>query len=138
MPTVFVVDGGAVRGVSLLQAVRDAGIHMLPMADAEMALAVLNAIRADLLLIDLSSADTGGIRLIDAVRRNDQLRRMPILAVGARLSGDELRRIQRCIGLGDVIAEGAFSRDELVNQIRRYLARPFDAAMDSRAVQLTN
>lgn len=93
MPTVFVVDGGAARGVSLLQAVRDAGIHMLPMADAEMALAVLNAIRADLLLIDLSSADTGGMRLIDAVRRNDQLRRMPILAVGARLSGDELRRI---------------------------------------------
>ena len=130
MPTVFVVDSGAVRGNELLRTVRDAGYHTLPMSNAEMALAVLNAIRADLLLIDLSSPDTGGSRLIEEVRRNDQLKGMPILAVGARADGDDFRRLKRRVGIGAVIAEGEYSHDELVTEIRKYLVRPDSAFMD--------
>ena len=131
MPTVFVVDSGAMRGgTELLQTVRDAGYHTLPMSNAEMALAVLNAIRADLLLIDLSSPETGGSRLIDEVRRNDQLKQMPILAVGARADGDDFRRLKRRVGIGEVIAEGEYSHDGLLEEIRKYLARPLDAYRD--------
>src|SRR5215213_2551031 len=88
MPTVFVVDSGIMRGNSLLHTVREAGFHTLPMSNADMALAVLNAIRADLLLIDLSNTETGGMRLIEEVRRNEHLRRMPILAIGAQAEGE--------------------------------------------------
>jgi CheY-like chemotaxis protein len=137
MPTVFVVDSGAMRGTELLQTVRDAGYHTLPMNNAEMALAVLNAIRADLLLIDLSSPETGGSRLIDEVRRNDQLKGMPILAVGARADGDDFRRLKRRVGIGAVIAEGDLSHDELVTEIRKYLVRP-DSAFVDQPLEWTN
>ena len=137
MPTVFVVDSSAMRGNELLQTVRDAGYHTLPMSNADMALAVLNAIRADLLLIDLSSAETGGSRLIEEVRRNDQLKGMPILAVGARADGDDFRRLKRRVGIGAVIAEGEYSHDELVTEIRKYLVRP-DAAFVDQPLEWTN
>lgn len=137
MPTVFIVDSGAMRGTELLQTVRDAGYHTLPMSNAEMALAVLNAIRADLLLIDLSSPETGGPRLIDEVRRNDRLKGMPILAVGARADGADFRRLKRRVGIGAVIAEGDLSHDELVMEIQKYLARP-DSGYVDRPLEWTN
>ncbi|HEV2294918.1 MAG TPA: hypothetical protein VGR35_13780 [Tepidisphaeraceae bacterium] len=108
------------------------------MSDADMALAVLNAIRADLLLIDLSSAETGGSRLIEAVRRNDQLRGMPILAVGARPDAEEFRRLKRRVGIGNVIAEGAISHDDLVNEIRKYLTKTLDTPLNSQPLEWTN
>ena len=130
MPTVFVVDGGAMRGTELLRTVREAGYHTLPMSNADMALAVLNAIRADLLLIDLSRAETGGTRLIEEVRRDERLKQMPILAVGARADGDEFRRLKRRVGVGQVIAAGDYSQDELVHEIRKYLTKPGDPFLD--------
>ena len=137
MPTIFVVNSGAMRGTPLLQTVRDAGFHTLPMANADVALAVLNAIRADLLLVDLSDAQAGGARLIEEVRRKEDLRRMPILAVGARVQGDEYRRLERRVGIGHVLPEGEYSPDELVNEIRKYIARPLDARSEA-TFQFTN
>jgi DNA-binding response OmpR family regulator len=137
MPTVFVVDSGAMRGNELLQTVREAGFHTLPMSNADMALAVLNAIRADLLLVDLSSAETGGARLIEEVRRNELLKGMPILAVGARPDAEDFRRLKRRVGVGAVIAEGEYSHDDLVNEIRKYLARP-DESFTSLPLEWTN
>ena len=137
MPTVFVVDSGAMRGTELLQTVRDAGYHTLPMSSADMALAVLNAIRADLLLIDLSNAAAGGSRLIEEVRRNELLKGMPILAVGARPDGEDFRRLKRRVGVGAVIAEGEYSHDDLVNEIRKYLAKP-DESFASLPLEWTN
>ena len=138
MPTVFVVDSGIMRGNSLLQTVREAGFHTLPMSSADMALAVLNAIRADLLLIDLSNTETGGMRLIEEVRRNEHLRRMPILAIGAQAEGEEFRRLKRRIGIGDVLAEADSSHDELIQEIRKYLAKPSDALSDEAAFEWMN
>ena len=128
MPTVFVVDGGAMRGTPLLRTVREAGYHTLPMANADMALAVLRAIRADLLLIDLRDAKVGGPRLIEEVRRNEELRQMPILAVGAQPGSEELRRLKRRVGIGHVLADGEYSPDELLVQMQKYLSRPADLA----------
>jgi DNA-binding response OmpR family regulator len=130
MPTIFVVDSGAMRGNPLLQTVREAGYHTLPMSNADMGLAVLKAIRADLLLVDLSHAETGGARLIEEVRRNDCLKQMPIMAVGARASGEEFRRLQRRVGIGEVLAEGEYSNEGLIEEIRKYLARPGNAYRD--------
>ena len=138
MPTVFVVDSGAMRGSSLLQTVREAGYHTLPMANADMALAVLNAIRADLLLVDLSQAETGGSRLIEEVRRNDQLRRMPILAIGGDATAADFRRLKHRVGIGEVLADGEYTRAELVQEIQKYLAKPGDTYGDQTALEWTN
>lgn len=131
MPTVFVVDRGAMRGSSsLLEVAREAGFHTLPMADADMALAVLNAIRADLLLVDLRNAEADGSRLIDEVRRKDDLRRMPILAVGARAGRDDVPRLARRVGNGHVLVEGEYSHEELVHEIRKHLMKPAEPFAD--------
>jgi CheY-like chemotaxis protein len=138
MPTVFVVDSGAMRGTPLIQSVREVGYHTLPMANADMALAVLNAIRADLLLVDLRDAQTGGPRLIEEIRRNERLRRMPILAVGGRADGEEIRRLRRRVGIGDVLTEGEFTHEELVREIRKYVACPATPLIDAPALEWTN
>lgn len=137
MPAIFVMDNRAMRGKPLLQTACEAGFHALSMTDADMALAVLKAIRADLLLIDLSDPQTGGSRLIAEVRRKDDLRLMPILAVGARADGEEFCRLKRHVGIGHVLADGAYSQDDLVNEIRKYIATPLHARSDA-AFQLTN
>jgi CheY-like chemotaxis protein len=139
MPTIFVVGSDNAQGVPLLQTVRDAGYHTLPMSDADMALAVLHAIRADLLLVDLTRLEAGGRRLIDEVRRNEQLRFMPILAVGAQQGdAEEFRALKRRVGIGDVIAAGAYTHDGLVNEIRKYIAKPAAEYYDEHAVEWTN
>ena len=138
MPTVFVVDGGAMRGTPLLRAVREAGYHTLPMADADMALGVLHAIRADLLMIDLGDPRVGGPRLIEEVRRIENLRRMPILAVGAQPDSDDFRRLKRRVGIGQVLAEGEYTHDELVDEIHKFLARPTDPLAGSASLEWTN
>lgn len=138
MPTIFVVDSGVMRGTALLRTARHAGYHTLPMADADMALAGLHAIRADLLLVNLSDAKTGGSRLIEEVRRNADLQRMPILAVGAQPASEEFRRLERRVGIGHVLAEGEYSPDELVDEIHKFLAKPPDRSADDAALEWTN
>jgi DNA-binding response OmpR family regulator len=125
MPTVFVIESGKVgRTPTLLEAVQEAGFHALPMSDGQMALAVLHAIRADLLVVDVADTRAGGPELIEQVRRNEMLRQMPILAVGVPPDDQEgFRRLTRSVGTGGVLAAGAYSEEELIDQVRKYLNR---------------
>jgi CheY-like chemotaxis protein len=138
MPTVFVVDSESMGGAGLLERVQDAGFHTLPMSNADMALAVLKAIRADLLLVDVSHAETGGPRLIDEVRRNRLLRETPILAVGAQPDGEDFRRLERTLGIGHVLVGDEYSRAELLREIRKYLAAPVDTYFDNAIFHYNN
>ena len=139
MPTVFVVENHAgSRRRSLLQSVQEAGFHTLPMSDGEMALAVLLAIRADLLVVDVGDDRAGGSRLIEEVRRNAMLQKMPILAVGARASDDAFRRLSGSVGVGGVLAEGEYSEQELIHEVRKYLAKSASALPSDTSYQWTN
>jgi CheY-like chemotaxis protein len=139
MPTVFVVESNAgPRRRSLLQSVQEAGFHTLPMTDCEMALAVLHAIRADLLVVDVTDESAGGSRLIAQIRQNEMLRQMPILAVGACGTDDTFRQLSRSVGVGGVLADGAYSEQELIHEVRKYLAKAVSPLPSGTSYQWTN
>ena len=119
MPTVFVVNSNAKTTNALTQMLRQAGFHTLSMTDAEMTMAVLRAIRADLIMVDLSRPQTHGAELIDKLRRDRMWTSLPIVAIGARVEAD-CRLLRRRVGVGEVLTEDDSSPNVLLTQVRKY------------------
>jgi CheY-like chemotaxis protein len=118
MPTVFIVNSDLGRADAMTQLLRDAGFHTLTMTDSAMTLAVLNAIRADLFIVDLSRPQTRGAELIDRLRGDEQWARVPVIATGVRVS--ETVVLSGRVGVGKVLSEEDASPTVVLTEVRRY------------------
>jgi DNA-binding response OmpR family regulator len=106
---------------------RDAGFHTLSMTDAEMTLAVLRAIRADLFMVDLSRPQTQGQDLIEKLRLDPLWAHVPIIATGARAEVD-WRSLRRRIGIGEVLTDRDAAATNLIGEVRRFTASAVESA----------
>jgi two-component system chemotaxis response regulator CheY len=74
----------------------------------------------DLLVLDLNMPDIGGIEVIEFVRGQDRLRRLPIIIVTTR--GDEASRV-RALGAGaNRFMTKPFAPEALLAEVRAILA----------------
>jgi two-component system, chemotaxis family, chemotaxis protein CheY len=74
----------------------------------------------DLLVLDLNMPDIGGIEVIEFVRGQDRLRRLPIIIVTTR--GDEASRV-RALGAGaNRFLTKPFAPEALLGEVRAILA----------------
>src|SRR5688500_12481745 len=120
MPTVFIVDSDLARADLMTQLLRDAGFHTLSMTDASMTMAVLNAIRADLFMVDLSRPQTQGAELIERLRRDEQWADVPSIATGARAA--ETIVLRGKLGIGEVFTDREASPGAVLDGVRRFTA----------------
>jgi PAS domain S-box-containing protein len=81
----------------------------------------LDEARPDLILLDLMMPEMDGFEFAHRLRRDPRWRDVPILVITAKdLTDDDRRRLNGQV-LG-VLQKGAYSRDELLHEIRRELS----------------
>ena len=88
---------------------------------------MLGARTPSLLLLDLAMPELDGFAVVEALRQRDEWRESPVVVVTARdLSAEERERLAG--GVERVLQKGAYSREQLLDEVRRQLAAHAAAA----------
>lgn len=120
MRRVLVVDDSKVMRDMITACLRpEAGLSFTHASSGLEAIEKLSLARYDLVVLDLNMPDIGGIEVLEFVRGQDQLRKLPILVVTTR--GDESSR-ERALGAGaDRFLTKPFAPEELLSDARALL-----------------
>jgi DNA-binding response OmpR family regulator len=119
MPTICLVGHPAKgRLTGVLQA---AGYYSLSRKDADRALIVLSAVRADVFVIDVGNPTVGGERLLERLRAVNAGRRIPVFLTGARYA--QYQQLAQRVGVGDVMLVGEGSANRVLARVRQLLRK---------------
>ncbi|MEQ6903262.1 ATP-binding protein [Nocardioides sp. YIM 152588] len=97
--TVLVVDDTTIPRVALARGVEREGHRVLQAADGREALRVLAEQPVDMVLLDLVMPDLDGFGVLEAMRADPALRRIPVLVVSASEATED---VARAIGMGAI------------------------------------
>jgi DNA-binding NarL/FixJ family response regulator len=100
---------------------RDCGFFVLTAATADVALAMLSAVRADAFIINVGEPSVAGERLIEQLGTAAPWRQLPIVVTGAN-AAQHARWAQRAT-VGEVIPEGDGRADAVLLAVRELLHR---------------
>jgi signal transduction histidine kinase/DNA-binding response OmpR family regulator/CHASE3 domain sensor protein len=117
--TVLVADDDVRNIYSLTKALEQHKMKVLTAIDGKDALAVAEGNGVDIVLMDMMMPEMDGFEAITRIRRNPQLRHLPIIAVTAKaMTGDRERCIQA--GASDYISKPV-DVDQLLSLLRIWL-----------------
>ena len=95
--TLLVVDDDEANRDMLSRRLQRLGYRVATAVDGRAALALIEAERFDLILLDIVMPELNGYEVLQRLQANDQLRHIPVLVLSA---SDELDTAVRCIELG--------------------------------------
>ncbi len=128
----LVVDDDPVGRQMLAQMLENDGWTVTEAENGLVAFDRLAEVRPDLILLDLMMPEMDGFEFAHELRQNPRWRDIPILVVTAKdLSEDDRRRLNGQV-LG-VLQKGAYSREELLGEVRHELANRVRRSVRSRA-----
>jgi CheY-like chemotaxis protein len=118
---VLLVDDDVSARATLGRALRRAGWHVTEAENGRVALDRLAESAPALVLLDLMMPEMDGFEFLDAMRRNEAWRGIPVIVVTAKTLTDEDRRRLNG-GVERVMQKGAFNSEALMNEIRSLVA----------------
>ncbi len=99
-----------------------AGFRALQACHGRAALDVLEHTRPDLILLDLAMPEMDGFAVLEALRARESTQRIPVIVLTGHMPGEgEIGRLHKSAAM--VLAKGLFSPDEVLDCVRRVLAR---------------
>lgn len=119
-PLVLVVDDARYFREMIRDILAELPIRLETAADGSEALAKIQSLQPDLLLLDLNIPGLSGQELIAAVRRDPALRALRILAMSAVQRGEDAAHDLRRLGAEDFISKSFKPRD-LQSRVRQLL-----------------
>ncbi len=127
MPNILVVDDSKVMRDMIVACLR--GIPAASFVHAASGLEAIERLSMEpfqLVVLDLNMPDIGGIEVLEFVRGQDQLKRIPIIVVTTR--GDEASR-ESALGAGaNRFMTKPFAPEEILGEVRGLLAGGGDSA----------
>jgi CheY-like chemotaxis protein len=122
MTTIAVVEDNADNRL-LLQAILDGMYTLVEYENGIDALAGLQASLPDLVLLDISLPGMDGNEILARIRRDERLRRLPVIALTAHaMSGDREKYLAS--GFNDYITKPIVDETILLGAISRWLVAP--------------
>lgn len=118
---ILVVDDHPVTREPLARLLRHEGYDAACAANGAEALDSVKARRPNLVLLDLLMPKMDGLAFLEAVRRDDACRDLPVIVVTAGLNPNQLRRARE-LNAVDVIPKLRFRVEELLDKVRQALA----------------
>ncbi len=98
------------------------GSHVVPARNGREALEMMEHTRPDLVLLDLMMPEVDGFKVLEAMRRRENTRDVPVIVLTAQsLTEIEMARLQQ--GVIAVLGKGMFSPSEVLAQVEATLAR---------------
>ena len=123
-PVLVVEDDPATRDV-IRRTLEGDGWEVTEAANGRLALSAVSAKVPDLILLDLMMPEMDGFEFVAELRRNEAWRRVPVVVVTAKdLTREDRERLDGYVRR--VFQKGAFSRDELIREIRLLLQNERD------------
>jgi signal transduction histidine kinase/CheY-like chemotaxis protein len=117
-PEVLIVEDDADLRSLLARTLSKHGWHPLEAADGQQALDVLEERIPRLVLLDLMMPVMDGFQFLARVRADDRYKDIPVVVVTAKeLDASDVRRLNGHVA--QVLEKGAYSRDELLDEIRK-------------------
>ena len=113
---ILVVDDDIKNIFVLASSLEDCGAEVIDVQDGQTVLAILQEQPIDILLIDIMMPEMNGFEIIQAIRKDKQLKQLPIIAVTAKaLPGDR----EKCLAVGanDYLAK-PLNYEELTHTIK--------------------
>ena len=124
MTTIAVVEDNADNRL-LLQAILEGLYDVVEYENGADALAGLSASLPDLVLLDISLPGMDGNEILSRIRKNDALKRLPVIALTAHaMSGDREKYL--AAGFNDYITKPIVDETILLTAIERWLTAPRD------------
>ncbi|MDQ3032290.1 MAG: response regulator [Myxococcota bacterium] len=121
MPNILVVDDSKVMRDMIVACLRGLpGAAFVHAASGLEAIERLSMERFDLVVLDLNMPDIGGIEVLEFVRGQDQLERIPIVVVTTR--GDESSRASSLEAGANRFLTKPFAPEEILAEARGLLA----------------
>lgn len=121
MTRVLVVDDHAATREPLARLLRYEGYETAGAANGAEALRALDAARPDVVLLDLMMPKMDGLGFLEAVRREERYRHLPVIVMTAVPEGSQLERVRRLEGC-DVLPKARFTVEELLARIQARVA----------------
>ncbi|HYI01198.1 response regulator [Hyalangium sp.] len=122
MPEVLVVDDSKVMRDMVVACLRPyPGLSFTHASSGLEAIERLSLKPYDLIVLDLNMPDIGGIEVVEFVRSQDTLRRLPIVIVTTR--GDEASRVRALQAGADRFMTKPFSPDAILGEVKGLLER---------------
>ena len=100
-----------------------AGHEVTEATDGGDALRLLGERTPDLVVLDLAMPAPDGVTVLQAIRRSEHWRRLPVIVITALPEHEAARRLEG-LGVAAVLIKSRFSRKQLLRQIQDALARP--------------
>jgi CheY-like chemotaxis protein len=126
MPTVLIIDDESAYRARFGSALRASGYRVVCAGDGVEALQMLKLHSPDLILLDLAMPWMDGIKLL-AEMRWAQVGRCPVIVVSNDTSAPTAR-VLADFGVASVIGKPGLETQDLLEQIRRQLEPPVQAA----------
>jgi CheY-like chemotaxis protein len=124
MTTIAVVEDNADNRL-LLQAILEGLYDVVEYENGADALTGLSASLPDLVLLDISLPGMDGNEILSRIRKNDALKRLPVIALTAHaMSGDREKYL--AAGFNDYITKPIVDETILLTAIERWLTAPQD------------
>ncbi|MEO7912715.1 MAG: substrate-binding domain-containing protein [Roseiflexaceae bacterium] len=123
LKTILIVDDNdATRAMHARMVQDQLTYRILEASNGHAALAVMRETLPDLVLLDLMMPELDGFGVLEAMRADERLCRVPVVVLTAQsLAEDELARLNR--GVSAVLVKGLFSVDETLQHITVALDR---------------
>jgi YesN/AraC family two-component response regulator len=105
--------------------------RVLTAENGKTALTVLKREPVDLVLLDLQMPEMDGFGVLEAMREQENLRRIPVIVItGLVLSESEMARLNQ--GVAAVLAKGVFGLDETAAHISSALERKHKISLEAQ------
>jgi chemotaxis protein histidine kinase CheA/CheY-like chemotaxis protein len=118
---VLVVEDSLVAAEMHRGILAGAGYHVEVAQDGVEALEMLRGRQWDLVITDVDMPNMNGVELTAHLRADPRLRRLPVIIVSSRDSGDH-RRTGFDAGADAYLAKGEFDQNEILELVRRFIA----------------
>jgi CheY-like chemotaxis protein/HD-like signal output (HDOD) protein len=127
MSTILVVDDMAIFREPIGLSLQAAGYQVLKAADGNEALAAVRAHRPDLVLLDVAMPGLDGMSVLAEMRGDPALASIPVIMLTAL--SDKVQVLQAAShGVRDYLLKSQFSLQDLLQRVKRHLAKPAPAA----------
>ena len=123
MTTVLLVDDDVMTRRLMSRVFGREGYVPIEAGDGSEALAVLETLLPDLILLDLGMPRVDGLELLEHLRDRMSWRRVPVLVLSGTADSEAADRV-RALGAIHFLHKASFSLHEMMQHVRRVTASP--------------
>lgn len=117
---VLIIEDEKILGDILLSKLQEEGFETYLAVDGEAGLAKMREVMPDLVLLDIVMPKMDGYEVLEEVRKDEALKKIPIIIISNSGQPVELTRTLE-LGAKDYIIKAQFGPEEVLSKVRKYI-----------------